>query len=99
MNGSYVFTPGAVSTVCVTIKTSPVLVGAPVSTHIATNDGAVEGPTSISGTTDDNGSMGASFTITRLGSYTVTSTVTFPDGTTTTVALTVNVTSAAGAGC
>ena len=47
----------------------------------------------------DGGSMVATFTITRAGTYTVTSTVTFADGTMTKVTATVNVTAAAGAGC
>ena len=41
----------------------------------------------------------ATFTITRAGTYTVTSTVTFAYGTTTKATSTVNVTAAAGTGC
>ena len=100
MGGSYVHTnPGVSSTVCGTTKTSPALVGAPVTTRIATSDGAVSGPVTVSGTTDATGSTKATFTITKFGSYTLTSTVTSPDGTTKTATQTVNVTAAPGGGC
>ncbi len=84
---------------CATTQVSPALAGAPVTTRVATSNGAVSGPTTVSGTTDAYGSTKANFTITQFGTYTFTVSVTMRDGTTKTVTQTVNVTAAPGGGC